>query len=314
MEVVPSPSPTVLEDPPLVPQAEAKVANIDEVVDIWDDCHLYEHRLLTYRSSLPRHALTPLADQQSQEDDENREVAEASKIDPTSSTSATGGDDHQELQPAREDVGELLTIELYQHQTSFRALNTVGLTVWKSSVALARFLEELWRQEGPSFLVGKRVIELGSGCGLTGILATLLGGHTTFTDMESVLLWTNRNVEHNLDPFKHTYRLKELHWGRTELAAFQPGFDIVLGADLIYSPKVVMALLNTLHGVSRPDSRVLVAFENHNPTATKLFLAHLPRYFDTVLRKDDIESVEGDAFQNFLHDYSDDTDSDYDSD
>jgi hypothetical protein len=30
--------------------------------------------------------------------------------------------------------------------------------------------------------------------------------------MESVLLWTNRNVEHNLDPFKHTYRLKELHW------------------------------------------------------------------------------------------------------
>jgi hypothetical protein len=128
MEVVPSPSPTVLEDPPLVPQAEAKV----EVVDIWDDCHLYEHRLLTYRSSLPRHALTPLADQQSQEDDENREVAEASKIDPTSSTSATGGDDHQELQPAREDVGELLTIELYQHQTSFRALNTVGLTVWKS--------------------------------------------------------------------------------------------------------------------------------------------------------------------------------------
>ncbi len=125
-----------------------------------------------------------------------------------------------------------------------------------------------------------------------------------------------------------------------------------------------MALLNTLHGVSRPDSRVLVAFENHNPTATKLFLAHLPRYFDTVTvtrplsaanvviwltrtrthahththtrahahahgsqlrqfhklrlfelkRKDDIEAVEGDAFQNFLHDYSDDTDSDYDSD
>jgi hypothetical protein len=43
-----------------------------------------------------------------------------------------------------------------------------------------------------------------------------------------------------------------------------------------------MALLNTLHGVSRADSRVLLAFENHNPTATKLFLAHLPRYFDTL--------------------------------
>ncbi len=280
MEGVPlPPAPTVLEDP-LVPQVVAKVANIDEVVDIWDDCHLYEHRLVTYRSSLPQHALAPLADPQSQEDDEHREVVEASKkmIDPTSS--AAGGDHHQGLKPAQEDAGELLTIELYQHKTSFRALNTVGLIVWKSvrttvclhtcvrvrpwrtatdrssvvscvslvdhvasqqSVALARYLEELWRQEGPSFLVGKRVIELGSGCGLTGILATLLGiqhsntsddtrhttrthtaclltgtprtgGHTTFTDMESVLLWTNRNVEHNLDPFKHTYRLKELHW------------------------------------------------------------------------------------------------------
>jgi len=135
MEEVPSPhAPTVLEDPPLVPQVEAKVANIDEVVDIWDDCHLYEHRLLTYRSSLPRHALALLADRQSQEDDEHREVAEASKkmIDPISSTSAAGGDHHQGLKPAQEDAGELLTIELYQHKTSFRALNTVGLTVWKS--------------------------------------------------------------------------------------------------------------------------------------------------------------------------------------
>ncbi len=135
MEGVPSPpAPTVLEDPPLVPPVEAKVANIDEVVDIWDDCHLYEHRLLTYRSSLSRHALTPLADRQSQEDDEHREVAEASKkmIDPTSSTSAAGGDHHQGLKPAQEGAGELLAIELYQHKTSFRALNTVGLTVWKS--------------------------------------------------------------------------------------------------------------------------------------------------------------------------------------
>jgi hypothetical protein len=32
--------------------------------------------------------------------------------------------------------------------------------------------------------------------------------------MEGVLPWTNRNIEHNLDPSRHTYRLEELHWYR----------------------------------------------------------------------------------------------------
>jgi hypothetical protein len=31
-------------------------------------------------------------------------------------------------------------------------------------------------------------------------------------------------------------------------------------------------------------------------------------------RRDVVEAAEGDAFQSILHDYSDDTDSDYDSD
>jgi hypothetical protein len=45
---------------------------------------------------------------------------------------------------------------------------------------------------------------------------------------------------------------------------------------------VVLALLNTLYGVSRADSRVLVAFENHNPLATKMFLTHMPRFFEST--------------------------------
>jgi hypothetical protein len=31
--------------------------------------------------------------------------------------------------------------------------------------------------------------------------------------------------------------------GRNDLAEFQPGFDIVLGADLIYSPKVRLVVV-----------------------------------------------------------------------
>jgi hypothetical protein len=81
--------------------------NIDDVVvDTWDDCHLYEHKMLTYTSSLP-----------------------SCSVSSGSETAAAGKEAEVEAgtpKPRR------LVIQLYQQQTSFRALNTVGLTVWKS--------------------------------------------------------------------------------------------------------------------------------------------------------------------------------------
>jgi predicted nicotinamide N-methyase len=45
---------------------------------------------------------------------------------------------------------------------------TVGGTLWDSSLVLAKYLE---RQYHPDGLAGRRIIELGSGCGLVGIAA-----------------------------------------------------------------------------------------------------------------------------------------------
>ena len=43
----------------------------------------------------------------------------------------------------------------------------------------------------PGYFVGKRVVEVGAGCGLTSILLALLGADVTITDMDTgnVLFW-----------------------------------------------------------------------------------------------------------------------------
>lgn len=46
---------------------------------------------------------------------------------------------------------------------------------WPQSLVLAGYLEKLRAVEGEAVLSGRRVLELGSGCGVAGIAAALLG-------------------------------------------------------------------------------------------------------------------------------------------
>jgi len=71
--------------------------------DQWDQFRFYEKKLIIYRSSLL--------------------VCNVATANGTAGTAASAGQGSSQ-QP--------LTVRLYQHQASFRALNTVGLTVWKS--------------------------------------------------------------------------------------------------------------------------------------------------------------------------------------
>ena len=64
-------------------------------------------------------------------------------------------------------------------------------TVWDAAIILARYLANPVVFP-PGYFRGRRVLELGSGCSLPGIVAWLLGAHTILTDLGAVLPVTQR--------------------------------------------------------------------------------------------------------------------------
>ncbi|CAJ1458270.1 unnamed protein product, partial [Effrenium voratum] len=139
-----------------------------------------------------------------------------------------------------------------------------GGRLWDAGIVLAH-----WLASGKaSSLAGGSVIELGSGCGLPGIVAAhILGGPIVFSDKEVVLPLTKRNVHANC-PHLQTFVL-EVDWGIDEhiRRALQPikthSFDVVLMSDLFYHPSALSKLRDTVLGLTKPGS--------------VLFIAHMPR-------------------------------------
>ncbi len=74
------------------------------------------------------------------------------------------------------------------------SLKDVGLVVWDSAFVLA---EWLLRTRPETYWIGKRVVELGCGPGLTGIGLHLAGSDVTLTDLGHILDLTQENVNAN---------------------------------------------------------------------------------------------------------------------
>src|SRR2546423_2458950 len=66
-----------------------------------------------------------------------------------------------------------------------------GMLLWPSAVALSAWLAENWRE-----ITGRRVLELGAGAGLPGIVARWLGADVCQTDyLPGALALAERNSE-----------------------------------------------------------------------------------------------------------------------
>ncbi|XP_063149862.1 EEF1A lysine methyltransferase 3 isoform X1 [Candoia aspera] len=131
---------------------------------------------------------------------------------------------------------------------------------------------------------GKEVIELGAGTGVVGILASLLGGNVTITDLPVALKQIEENVHQNLPvQCMAQTRVCALSWG-LDHKDFPQNYDLILGADIVYLKNTYPLLIRTLQHLCGAQSTIYLSSKMREEHSTVLFFETLlPVHFVTKL-------------------------------
>ena len=137
-----------------------------------------------------------------------------------------------------------------------------GIVLWPAAIALAHELAA-----SADALPGARVLELGAGTGLPGIVAATFGAAVVQTDREDIALsMCRRNGALNGTV---------LEWRRADWAAWDDGatYDWIIGSDILYSTDFHDALRGIFERNLAPGGRILIS----DP-----FRAHSMRLFESL--------------------------------
>jgi predicted nicotinamide N-methyase len=145
------------------------------------------------------------------------------------------------------DLGDVYLME----QPSLLVGNgTTGFRTWEASFVLAEWILAQGDMEG------KRVLELGAGTGLVGIIAAKLGAKVTMTDGSEAVI---ERLPHNAGCNNEVVEAKVLWWGEDD-ELLNRDCDFIIGADITYDDEVCVSLAETYaRVVKRGGTGVLAA-------------------------------------------------------
>lgn len=172
-----------------------------------------------------------------------------------------------------------------------------GAVVWDAAVVMAKWLEHCNPKPFQvDQLERKRVLELGSGCGLGGITFMLKGANVTFTDMVSVvetILADNVNrvykkltsqgtimgglkvLQPTIFPIDWTFSESE----QRSSGLLDGGYDYILLTDCVFSATLAPYLVATILRCSHSKTVVLCCHEIRDEEANAAFIAELGKYY-----------------------------------
>ena len=145
--------------------------------------------------------------------------------------------------------------------------------VWEAGIILAYALKHKTFTDVDSVNNVSSIVELGSGTGLLGLVAAIYSGATKviLTDLETALLRDNVNANaHFIPRFAHV-QVSKLTWGMAHEINALGTFDLIIGADVVYSGYELEPLVSTVFQLSSRalDIVWLLSYTERDPQVTK---------------------------------------------
>lgn len=163
----------------------------------------------------------------------------------------------------------------------------VGGKTWPAAEALCNHLRYL-DTINPGCFNDKRILELGAGTGLVGLVCTLLNNcnstsRVILTDLDYCLPIIDKNMNINIPvELRHIVSVMELSWGKD--LYIDEKFDYIFAADCVYLESTFDLLVDTLCVLCPvgSDTRVLLSSKKRRK-ADKRFLLKLRKHFDIYI-------------------------------
>ncbi|MFZ0613975.1 MAG: methyltransferase [Desulfobacterales bacterium] len=151
--------------------------------------------------------------------------------------------------------------------------------IWPAGVVLAGHLSQL------PVVMGRRILEIGSGLGLVGIVAACSGHDVTLTDFNPhALEFARANAHINGCT---TLSVQRLDW-RDPLPAGV--FDIIVGSEIVYKDQDIDRLLTVFDTCLAPQGHILLVEEMRR--TLDLFFRRLDPYYRIAIKKNVLRAAD----------------------
>lgn len=138
-------------------------------------------------------------------------------------------------------------------------------SIWDGCIVMAKFLE---KNRMDLCLENNRILELGSGRGVSGLAAAVLGGIVTLTDMPVVVPELERTIKFN---HLKNISVKALDWLQPTDYETMGTFDLIIAADIVWVVELIPALVNTISCLCKGETIMYLAHQTRSQIADDLF-------------------------------------------